>query len=363
MVLPMPFPLEQETAVNIAVSCRLVTNPDDVMVLNVDDKAESKWARTSRLSLLALGWLLMLAPHHFTHWGLLRLTWLPLPACLLRLDRPPPSSATRRPAAAAADANAKLDAFLRHVIKMYDADTGAEVWNSSAFTTGVRADALPSWPWLARLLGLPGSACMAAVSGVLAAPPGVAPLQAPLRGTPPLQLGNGKQQSPVDVVATIPAEWQRAELAVDGPSLTVVLQDAAMTHKLAVLAAHCSGVVVSRSSPSQKAAIVKMMKRYEQWKAAGSRRGLRRWYAMHKRRLQVGLGTAGPWWQGWPPGNVAVHRHAKDAARAVLPKALHPLSPPCRARCSPSATAPMMWPCCRLQMWAWASWARRAARR
>lgn len=97
----------------------------------------------------------------------------------------------------------------------------------------------------------------------------------------------------MDVVATIPAEWQRAELAVDGPSLTVVLQDAAMTHKLAVLAAHCSGVVVSRSSPSQKAAIVKMMKRYEQWKAAGSRRGLRRWYAMHKRRLQVGeLGGA-----------------------------------------------------------------------
>lgn len=158
---------KQETAVNIAVSCRLVANPDDVMMLNVDDKAET----------------------------------------------------------AAADAHAKLDAFLRHVIKMYEADTGAE-------------------------------------------------------------LGGGKQRAPVDVVATIPAEWQRAELAVDGPSLTVVLQDAAMTHKLAVLAAHCSGVVVSRSSPSQKAAIVKMMKRYEQWKAAGSRRGLRRWYAMHKRRLQ-----------------------------------------------------------------------------
>lgn len=102
------------------------------------------------------------------------------------------------------------------------------------------------------------------------------------------------QRSPVEVVATIPAEWQRGELAVDGPSLTVVLQDQAMTHKLAVLAAHCSGVVVSRSSPSQKAAIVKMMKRYEQWKAAGSRRGLWRWYAMHKRRLQVGFGRAWP---------------------------------------------------------------------
>lgn len=33
---------EQETAVNIAVSCRLVSNPDDVMTLNVDDKADSE---------------------------------------------------------------------------------------------------------------------------------------------------------------------------------------------------------------------------------------------------------------------------------------------------------------------------------
>ena len=32
----------QETAINIAVSCALVKNPDDVMVLNVDDKSESE---------------------------------------------------------------------------------------------------------------------------------------------------------------------------------------------------------------------------------------------------------------------------------------------------------------------------------
>ena len=54
-------------------------------------------------------------------------------------------------------------------------------------------------------------------------------------------------------VVTIPSDWQKAELAVDGPSLTVVLGDDDLRHKLAVLAAHCSGVVVSRSSPSQKA--------------------------------------------------------------------------------------------------------------
>lgn len=34
---------KQETAVNIAVSCSLVRNPDDVLMLNVDEKAESEW--------------------------------------------------------------------------------------------------------------------------------------------------------------------------------------------------------------------------------------------------------------------------------------------------------------------------------
>jgi phospholipid-transporting ATPase len=34
---------KQETAVNIAVSCALVSSPDDVMMLNVDEKAESEW--------------------------------------------------------------------------------------------------------------------------------------------------------------------------------------------------------------------------------------------------------------------------------------------------------------------------------
>ena len=33
---------KQETAVNIAVSCSLVSAPDDVMMLNVDEKSESE---------------------------------------------------------------------------------------------------------------------------------------------------------------------------------------------------------------------------------------------------------------------------------------------------------------------------------
>ena len=95
------------------------------------------------------------------------------------------------------------------------------------------------------------------------------------------------------MASRIPTEWQRAQLAVDGPTLTFILGDDAMRHKLAVLAARCCGVVVSRSSPSQKAAIVKMMTKYELWKATGDRRGLVAWYMRHRRRLQVRLCLVG----------------------------------------------------------------------
>lgn len=97
--------------------------------------------------------------------------------------------------------------------------------------------------------------------------------------------GNGAAARPED----IPEEWQGGELAVDGPTLTLILEDArhlGLPRKLALLAAHCRGVVVSRSSPSQKAAIVRLVTKYEMDKAAGGRRGLRRWYARYQRRLQ-----------------------------------------------------------------------------
>lgn len=112
----------------------------------------------------------------------------------------------------------------------------------------------------------------------------------------------------MQVAATIPGDWQKAELAVDGPTLTFILHDDEMRHKLAVVSAHCSGVVISRSSPSQKATTVKMMTEYEMWKAAGNKRGLRRWYARHSRRLQVrhmGAVAMRAFWSGW--GNAAQH--------------------------------------------------------
>jgi len=55
----------------------------------------------------------------------------------------------------------------------------------------------------------------------------------------------------------------KVEIVVDGPSLVHIL-GTPLEHRLAELGAKCSGVVVCRSSPSQKAAIVKIMTDYEQ---------------------------------------------------------------------------------------------------
>lgn len=99
-------------------------------------------------------------------------------------------------------------------------------------------------------------------------------------------------------VVAIPKDWQQVEMSIDGPALSHILPVPELRHKLALLAAHCSGVVVSRSSPSQKAAIVRMMSKYEQWRAAGKKRGLSAWYARHKRRLQVRCALTALWLGG-----------------------------------------------------------------
>jgi len=53
-----------------------------------------------------------------------------------------------------------------------------------------------------------------------------------------------------------------SEMVIDGPTLSRVLGTAA-EGRLAALAARCSGVVVCRASPAQKAAIVRLMARHE----------------------------------------------------------------------------------------------------
>ena len=73
---------------------------------------------------------------------------------------------------------------------------------------------------------------------------------------------------------------------MDGPTLTFIMADPNVRKHLAQLAARCSGVVVSRSSPSQKAAIVRAMTDYEMEKAAGNARGIFRWYRRYRQRLR-----------------------------------------------------------------------------
>ncbi len=84
----------------------------------------------------------------------------------------------------------------------------------------------------------------------------------------------------------IPDTWQEGEFSVDGPTLNYVLASDKLKLSMAQVVARCSGVVISRSSPSQKAAVVSMMMEYEMSKAAGTSRGIRRWYRRYRRRLQ-----------------------------------------------------------------------------
>ena len=90
----------------------------------------------------------------------------------------------------------------------------------------------------------------------------------------------------VQSIEDVPVSWQGGELTIDGPTLTHVLESKELKTKLACIVARCSGVVVSRSSPSQKASVVHMVKEYEMMKAAGKSRGIVKWYRRYKRRLQ-----------------------------------------------------------------------------
>lgn len=90
----------------------------------------------------------------------------------------------------------------------------------------------------------------------------------------------------VENIEQIPDTWREGELAVDGPTLTFIMSEQKLRWELAQLAARCSGVVVSRSSPSQKAAIVRNMAEYEMNMAAGTSRGLIRWYKRYRQRLR-----------------------------------------------------------------------------
>ena len=69
-----------------------------------------------------------------------------------------------------------------------------------------------------------------------------------------------------------PDQALRPEMVVDGRTLSRVLGTPAEP-LLARLADRCSGVVVCRASPSQKAAIVRMMRAFQAQRMAGQVRG------------------------------------------------------------------------------------------
>jgi len=76
-----------------------------------------------------------------------------------------------------------------------------------------------------------------------------------------------------------------AELVIDGATLSHILGDPPLEARLAAVGALCSSVVVCRSSPSQKAGIVRMMREHEAATAgAGKRWRLTRWYARQMRK-------------------------------------------------------------------------------
>ena len=337
---PCPHPAPQETAINIAVSCALVQNPDDVMVLNVDDKSKSGWRGGGAGTTQPLG--------------------------LLACEPAAPAAAGScgsRTLAQLTCAAPSLLALLCALLSQPRRRRRTPCWTSSCATWRACTKRRRAPRWAAGQGGGegPGRVAPASPGGRAAcslpscARTSPASLPAPATPPPPSlpQLEPSAEASPAGAVVAIPADWQKAELAVDGPSLTVVLGDEGMRHKLAVLAAHCSGVVVSRSSPSQKArrcravqtrgasllltrahgqprprsttnrhaicallpcpatqaAIVKMMTKYEMWKAAGARRGLRRWYARHQRRLQVRT--------VWGRQGVGVCRRARGRQRSL----------------------------------------------
>ncbi|DBA65766.1 hypothetical protein WJX79_001197 [Trebouxia sp. C0005] len=82
------------------------------------------------------------------------------------------------------------------------------------------------------------------------------------------------------------------ELVIDGKTLEHVLRTP-QEPLLAQLGSRCGSVVICRASPSQKAAIVRMMAEFEMKKAEGGSKGIQRWLKRQQRRLSgkmLGIG-------------------------------------------------------------------------
>lgn len=83
---------------------------------------------------------------------------------------------------------------------------------------------------------------------------------------------------------------ETVELVVDGPSLVHILgkehSGTNLEQELAELASICGAVIVCRSSPSQKAAIVKVMNDFEMRKAEGKGPGFVKWLRKQDKKIK-----------------------------------------------------------------------------
>lgn len=144
--------------------------------------------------------------------------------------------------------------------------------------------------------------------------------------------------SACDLHSQTPAKPPSASQNLPGPFLTVQTRFAAgfilgtpAEQRLAAIAAGCASVVVCRASPSQKAAVVRMMMQYELATAqAGKRSSLGRWLARYRKRmdykmLAIGDGEAG-------------RKHATTADKRLAKKHRGGTTGACTIECWGSAT-------------------------
>ncbi|KAK9810005.1 hypothetical protein WJX72_003251 [[Myrmecia] bisecta] len=85
--------------------------------------------------------------------------------------------------------------------------------------------------------------------------------------------------------APLPPTVKRAEMVIDGTTLSHVLGTPA-EKTLAQLGSQCGSVVICRASPSQKAAIVRLMLEFELKQAEGGSTGMTRYLKRRARRME-----------------------------------------------------------------------------
>ena len=165
-------------------------------------------------------------------------------------------------------------------------DAGIRVW----MITGDKRETAINIAVSCRLLKNPSEALTIEAESVLEASGVLDRLFSKTSGFP---VPTGAQSRVLVRTETVKGDHSKASTRPDG-NLELVIDGRTLQHilgtdlepRLAELGSRCGAVVVCRASPSQKASIVKMMKRYEAVQAAGGSTGLLRWYRHFLRDIQ-----------------------------------------------------------------------------